>query len=65
VLAVRFAALNLLPISPLNGGMIVTTFVGWKKGLPDSALTAVTYMGLCMSLILIGYWILQFALMFR
>ncbi len=65
VLAVRFAAFNLLPLAPFNGGMIVTTLLGWKKGLPEKASTVVTAIGVGLSFTLIGYWLLQFAKIFK
>jgi len=64
VLAVKLTAFNLLPLPPLNGGMIVTYLLGWRKELPENAEIAVTYVGLVVSLILLGYWTLQFAAIF-
>jgi membrane-associated protease RseP (regulator of RpoE activity) len=64
VLAVRFAVFNLLPLLPLNGGMIVVYLLAWKKRLPENLSIAATCVGLLVSLILICYWLLQFAAIF-
>jgi membrane-associated protease RseP (regulator of RpoE activity) len=63
VLAAKLAAANLLPLPPLNGGVIIMQLLGWRKGLPEKVEFAATYMGLLVALILYGYWILQFAMM--
>jgi membrane-associated protease RseP (regulator of RpoE activity) len=60
VLAAKLAASNLLPLPPLNGGMIVTTLLGWRKGLPERVSLALTYMGMLVVLILLAYWLVQF-----
>jgi membrane-associated protease RseP (regulator of RpoE activity) len=61
VLAVKMAAANLLPLPPLNGGAIILTLLGWRKRLPEKAEIAATYVGLLASMILAGYWVVQFA----
>ena len=60
VMAGKSAAANLLPVPPLNGGMIVMFLVGWRKGLPDKVSKTVWYIGLTIILILMGYWVVQF-----
>jgi membrane-associated protease RseP (regulator of RpoE activity) len=59
VLAAKFAAVNLLPLPPLNGGTILMSMLGWRKGLPENVSIAMTYVGLCVVLTLLLYWILQ------
>jgi hypothetical protein len=61
VLAVKMAAMNLLPILPLNGGAIITYLVWWRKEPPENVSNAATYVGLCVSLIVMGYWLIQLA----
>jgi membrane-associated protease RseP (regulator of RpoE activity) len=61
VLAAKMAAINLLPLPPLNGGAIILTLVGWRKRLPEKAEIAATYVGLLALLILVGYWVVQLA----
>jgi membrane-associated protease RseP (regulator of RpoE activity) len=61
VLAAKLAAFNLLPLPPLNGGMIVVSVLGWKKGLPEKILIAVCWVGLTLVVMLFGYWAAQFA----
>ena len=65
VLAAKLAAVNLLPLPPFNGGMIITYLLGWKKGLPERTLATATYVGLLIMLITCGYWLLEFAAVFR
>jgi membrane-associated protease RseP (regulator of RpoE activity) len=64
VLAAKFAAFNLLPLPPLNGGLIVADLLGWRKRLPENVSNVMTFVGMLVSLILIGYWIIQFAAVF-
>jgi membrane-associated protease RseP (regulator of RpoE activity) len=59
VMAAKLAAANLLPWPPLNGGMILTSILGWRKGLSENVLLVMTYVGLCVSLTLFVYWIVQ------
>jgi membrane-associated protease RseP (regulator of RpoE activity) len=59
VLAAKFAAANLLPLPPLNGGMILTSMLDWNRGLPESVVAAMTYVGLSVVLTLFLYWIVQ------
>jgi membrane-associated protease RseP (regulator of RpoE activity) len=61
VLAVKMAAMNLLPIPSLNGGAILTYLVWWRKEPPENVLIAATNVGLCLSLIVMGYWLIQLA----
>jgi membrane-associated protease RseP (regulator of RpoE activity) len=65
VLAAKQAAFNLLPLPPLTGGMIITYLLGWKKGLPERILVSALYVGLLLTLITFGYWILEFVAVFR
>jgi membrane-associated protease RseP (regulator of RpoE activity) len=60
VLAAKWAAFNLLPVPPLNGGMILLTLAGWRNGLSDRVVTTLTGVGLCTALLLCGYWFVQF-----
>jgi membrane-associated protease RseP (regulator of RpoE activity) len=61
VLAAKLAAANLLPLPTLNGGMITLCLLGGKRGLPEKVVTAATYVGLCMVLPAMLYWILCIA----
>jgi hypothetical protein len=45
--------------------MIITYLLGWKKGLPERIRVSATYAGLLLTLIIFGYWILEFAAVFR
>jgi membrane-associated protease RseP (regulator of RpoE activity) len=59
VMAAKLAAFNLLPLPPSNGGMILASMLGWKRGLPENVVVAMTYVGLCVLLTLYLYWIVQ------
>jgi membrane-associated protease RseP (regulator of RpoE activity) len=59
VLAAKVAALNLLPLPPFNGGVIVLTLLGWKKGPPAKVEDFANQLGMWIALILLGYWILM------
>lgn len=61
VVAAKVAAMNLLPIPALVGGTIVTNLLGWRRGLPDGALTALNTAGLVVTLVLVGYWVVAVA----
>ena len=61
VLAAKLAAINLLPVPPLNGGHIVMTLVEWKKRLPEQVTEPVTYVGVLLSLCVVLYWATRFA----
>jgi hypothetical protein len=57
VLAARLAALNLLPLPPLNGGTIVLILLGWKKGPPAKLQDFANQLGMWFGLFLLGYWV--------
>ncbi len=61
VFMAKLAALNLLPIPPLAGGMSLMYLLGWKKGLPEKYQFAATYVGMLVCLLAMGYWTIQFA----
>jgi membrane-associated protease RseP (regulator of RpoE activity) len=57
VLAAKLTALNLLPLPPFNGGVIVLTLLGWKKGPPAKVEDFANQLGMWIALFLLGYWI--------
>ena len=61
VLAVKVTAFNLLPLPTLNGGAIVTYLAFWRKRPPERFSTAFTFVGILVSLTLMGYRIIQLA----
>jgi membrane-associated protease RseP (regulator of RpoE activity) len=61
VLAAKQAAFNLLPLPPLNGGVIVISLAGWKKRLPEMAEIMANYVGIFFAILLTGYWIIRLA----
>jgi membrane-associated protease RseP (regulator of RpoE activity) len=56
-IAAKMAALNLLPLLPLDGGQILWNLVQWRRRVSDRITFGVTYVGLLASLILCCGWL--------
>jgi membrane-associated protease RseP (regulator of RpoE activity) len=57
VASAKIAAFNLLPLAPLVGGQILATLLGWRKGLPEWLMTAWSFLGVVLALVIMGYWL--------
>jgi membrane-associated protease RseP (regulator of RpoE activity) len=62
VLAAKMAAANLLPLPPLNGGVIILTLLEWNRRLPEKVLAALTTLGVLGAICLMIYWVAQILL---
>jgi membrane-associated protease RseP (regulator of RpoE activity) len=59
VLAAKQAAVNLYPVPPLNGGMIINTLLEWRRRLPEKFEDAANFVGIFGFLFLPIYWTFQ------